>query len=57
VRQPDGSYQACALFGPLEPVALLPSRSTLGGTQRFLDLSGGGRLDVVDFSRSAPGFF
>jgi RHS repeat-associated protein len=57
VRQPDGSYQACALFGPLEPVALLPSRSTLGGAQQFLDLSGSGRLDLVDFSRSAPGFF
>jgi RHS repeat-associated protein len=56
VRQPDGSYQACALFGPLEQVALLPSRSALGGTQQFLDLSGGGRLDVVDFSRPA-GFF
>jgi RHS repeat-associated protein len=57
VRQGDGSFQARAGFGPVESVALLPSRSTLGGAQQLLDLSGGGRLDVVDFTRPDPGFF
>lgn len=57
VRQRDGSFQACASFGPLESVTPLPSRSTLGGAQQLLDLSGGGRLDVVDFARPDPGFF
>ena len=57
VRRPDGSFQVYADFGPVESVALLPSRSTLGGTQQLLDLSGGGRLDVVDFARPDPGFF
>src|SRR6202040_4106345 len=50
VPQRDGSFQACADFGPVEPVALLPARSSLGGAQQLLDLSGGGRLDVVDFN-------
>jgi len=54
--QPDGSVQTTASFGPLQSVALLPSRSALAG-QHLVDLSGGGHLDVVDFERPDPGFF
>jgi RHS repeat-associated protein len=54
--QPDGSLEASVKFGPLETVALLPSRSALAG-QHLVDLSGAGRLDLVDFDRPAPGFF
>ncbi len=43
-------------FGPLETVAGLPSRSDLSGV-RLLDLSGSGRLDVVDLAGPDPGFF
>jgi RHS repeat-associated protein len=46
-----------ARFGPLEPVASIPSRSDLGGGQQLLDLSGNGRLDVVTLDGPAPGFF
>ena len=46
-----------ARFGPLEPVASLPSRNELGGGQQLLDLSGDGRLDVVTLDDPAPGFF
>jgi RHS repeat-associated protein len=56
VPQPDGSLRAAARFGPLEIVPKLPSRSALV-SQRLLDLSGSGLLDVVDFSRPDPGFF
>ena len=52
----DGSFETAVEFGPLETVALLPSRSNTAA-QHFMDLSGGGRLDLVDFSRPAPGFF
>lgn len=54
---PDGDQAARARFGPQESVALLPSRSALGGAQHLLDLSGGGQLDVVIFNPPAPGFF
>lgn len=46
-----------ARFGPLEPVASIPSRNELGGRQQLLDLSGDGRLDVVTLDDPAPGFF
>jgi RHS repeat-associated protein len=53
---PNGSFETTVEFGPLETVAQLPSRSNTAA-QHFMDLSGGGRLDLVDFSRPAPGFF
>lgn len=53
----DGSFTTRARLGPIETVATLPSRSALDGTQQFLNLSGGGRLDVVTFNDSVPGFF
>ncbi len=56
VPQPDGTVAARARFGPLETVAALPSRSDLSRV-RLLDLSGSGRLDVVDLAGPDPGFF
>src|SRR6266487_1992924 len=53
----DGNHATLAHFGPLEPVTSLPSRNELGGQQRFVDLSGDGRLDVATFDDPAPGFF
>jgi RHS repeat-associated protein len=56
VPQPDGTFAAQASFGPLEAVTGLPSRSGLSG-MRLLDVSGSGRLDVVDLAGPDPGFF
>jgi RHS repeat-associated protein len=47
---------ARAAFGPVETVTALPSRSDLSAV-RLLDLSGSGRLDVVDLAGPDPGFF
>ncbi len=55
-QQADGSLATRGKFGPLAPVAALPSRSDLTA-QRFLDLSGGGLLDVVALAEPDPGFF
>ncbi|HEU5368180.1 MAG TPA: SpvB/TcaC N-terminal domain-containing protein [Ktedonobacterales bacterium] len=57
ITLPDGSRATRARFDALEVVAALPSRSTFGGGQQFLDLSGGGRLDLVAFDETTPGFF
>ncbi|HEX5270483.1 MAG TPA: toxin TcdB middle/N-terminal domain-containing protein, partial [Gemmataceae bacterium] len=54
---PDGSSAARALFGPLETLATMPSRSELSGSRQLMDLSGSGALDVIDFAGPAPGFF
>jgi RHS repeat-associated protein len=56
VKQPDGTAMARAAFGPVETVTALPSRSDLSAV-RLLDLSGSGRLDVVDLAGPDPGFF
>ena len=56
VPQPDGTVAARASFGPLETVAHLPSSAGLTGV-RLLDLSGSGRLDLVDLVGPDPGFF
>ena len=56
VTQPDGTVAARARFGPLEAVSALPSRADLSQV-RLLDLSGSGRLDVVDLAGPDPGFF
>jgi RHS repeat-associated protein len=55
-QAPDGSALARASFGPMEPVTALPSRSDLSAV-RLLDLSGSGRLDVVDLGGPEAGFF
>jgi hypothetical protein len=57
IAQSDGSLATRARFGPLETVTALPSHTNLSGGQRFLDLSGSGRLDLVDLSEPNPGFF
>jgi RHS repeat-associated protein len=56
ITQADGTRAARASFGPLETVSVLPSRSDLSQV-RLLDLSGSGRLDVVDLADPDPGFF
>ena len=56
VRQPDGRRAARARLGPVEPVAALPSRHALS-TQRLMDLSGDGQLDVVALDEPDAGFF
>ena len=56
VAQPDGTVAARARFGPLETVAHLPSNTGLTGVRLF-DLSGSGRLDVVNLAGPDPGFF
>jgi RHS repeat-associated protein len=55
-QAPDGSALARASFGPMEPVTALPSRSDLSAV-RLMDLSGSGRLDVVDLAGPDAGFF
>ncbi|GLV54301.1 hypothetical protein KDH_11490 [Dictyobacter sp. S3.2.2.5] len=45
-------------FGPLETVAHKPALAALdNGRQQLLSLAGDGRLDLVDFSGTTPGFF
>lgn len=52
----NGSEPTKAKFGSLQMVASKPSTSLAGGAQ-FMDLAGDGKLDVVDFQGSAPGFY
>ena len=52
----DGTSVARAQFGPVETVAVLPSRGDLSGV-RLMDLAGSGRLDVVSLSEPDAGFF
>jgi RHS repeat-associated protein len=56
VARSDGTRSAQARFGPLETITGLPARADLSGV-RLLDLSGSGRLDVVDLAGPDPGFF
>ncbi|MEV8504293.1 SpvB/TcaC N-terminal domain-containing protein [Actinoplanes sp. NPDC051475] len=44
-----------ARFGPLRPVAAMPSTAALGRPQ-LLDLAGDGQLDLVEFAGPTPGF-
>ena len=57
VARPDGGTAARARFGPLETVAALPSSAGLAADKRFLDLSGGGRLDFAMFASETRGYF
>jgi len=59
VAQPDGTLAARARFGPAQAVTSLPSRSDLSGLSgtRLLDLSGGGRPDLVALADPDAGFF
>ncbi len=55
---PDGSEPAVtASFEPLGMVAELPSSHALQGGVQFMDVLGEGRIDVVSFDPSSPGFW
>jgi RHS repeat-associated protein len=54
----DGEQVTLAKFGPVELVTRKPSLASLtSGEQQLLDLSGDGKLDLVDFQGQCPGFF
>ena len=54
----NGVVSTLAQFGPVELVARQPSLSALrSGRQQLLDLTGDGRLDLVEFDSPTPGFF
>jgi RHS repeat-associated protein len=54
----DGRQTTLPRFAPVEVVGRKPSAAALGeGRQQLIDLSGNGRLDLVDFQGPAPGFF
>ena len=45
-------------FGPMQVVARKPSLAAVSeGRQQFLDLTGDGRLDLVEFEGPVPGFY
>lgn len=46
-----------ARFGPLEDVSPMPSALAPESAPMFLDLAGDGRVDMVSFADSMPGFF
>jgi RHS repeat-associated protein len=54
----DGEQVTLAKFEPVGLVTRQPSLASLtSGTQQLLDLSGDGKLDLVDFQGRCPGFF
>jgi len=53
----SGSGAATPRFGPLEQLRTMPAPADLAGGQQLLDLSGNGRLDVVQFGGAVPGYF
>lgn len=53
----SGERVARAKFGPVEEIPSLPVPADLSGGQQLLDITGEGRLDLVNFSASVPGFF
>jgi hypothetical protein len=58
-RQTIGGEQlTLPKFGQTQLVSRLPSLASLtGGRQQLMDLSGDGKLDLVDFEGPPPGFF
>lgn len=56
-RQENGQTIVDARLGPLERVSHIPSLSSGGAGQQFLDLAGDGRLDLVDLRGPTPGFY
>jgi RHS repeat-associated protein len=57
VKQPDGSVATRAKFGPVETLRTIPSHNALNTTQRLMDLSADGRLDVVTLAEPDAGYF
>jgi RHS repeat-associated protein len=54
----EGQQLTLPQFGPVQLVARQPSLASLGGgRQQLMDLSGDGRLDLVEYDSSTPGFF
>src|SRR5260370_657814 len=54
----DGAQVTLPQLGPVQLVARQPSLAALSaGSQQLMDLSGDGKLDLVDFQSPAPGFF
>jgi RHS repeat-associated protein len=43
-------------FGPMRAVAAVPSLAANGARHQFMDLSGDGAIDVVEFDGPTPGF-
>jgi RHS repeat-associated protein len=57
-RAVDGEQVTMPWFGPVQLVAREPSLASLrSGRQQLMDLSGDGKLDLVDFESPTPGFF
>lgn len=57
VAQPDGSSAARARFEPLRYIATLPARTALDASQRLMDLSADGQLDVVALNEPDAGYY
>ena len=54
----NGQLQTVPRFGPVQTMARQPSLAALAeGRQQLMDLSGDGRLDIVEFDNPNPGFF
>ena len=54
----EGERRTVVSFGPMQRVGLQPASFGLSLTEaRLMDLSGDGRLDVVDVERPNPGYF
>jgi RHS repeat-associated protein len=54
----DGEPLTVPRFGPVEIVASKPSLAALGsGGQQLMDLSGDGKLSLVEFEGPCPGFY
>lgn len=54
----NGEQLTLPEFGPMQGVAFQPSLASLGGgRQQLMDLSGDGKLDLVQFDGPTPGFF
>ena len=58
VQQVNGQPLTVPQFGGVETVARKPSLAAINtGRQQLIDLSGDGRLDLVQFDGTAPGYF
>jgi RHS repeat-associated protein len=54
----SGEQLTLPQFGPVQVVDRRPSLAALStGRQQLMDLSGDGKLDLVDFASPSPGFF
>lgn len=56
-RMVAGTPLTLPRFGPTQLVARQPVAASLTGGARLMDLSGDGKLDVVDYEGATPGYF